>query len=107
MQRFHCAHCQHLLCFENVQCVRCGHTLAYLPDLDVVGSLEPAGAEGWQSALPHAAGRLYRLCQHSTQAHVCNWAVPATDPQPLCWACRFTRVIPDLRQPGHQTAWEG
>jgi len=48
MQMFHCAHYQHLLFFENVQCVRCGHPLAYLPDLDVVSSLEPAGDAVWQ-----------------------------------------------------------
>jgi hypothetical protein len=105
MQTFHCAHCQHLLFFENVQCVRCGHTLAYLLDLDVVSSLDPTGDGMWQSPLPPAAGRRYRLCQNYTQANVCNWAVPASDPQPLCWACRFTQVLPDLRQPGHHTAW--
>jgi hypothetical protein len=27
------------------------------------------------------------------------------DPQPLYWSCRFTRVIPGLRQPGHKAAW--
>ena len=105
MQIFHCAHCQQVLFFENTQCVRCGHTLAYLPDLDVLGSLEPAGDGEWRSPLPHAAGRVYRLCQNYTQANVCNWAVPVTDPRPLCWACRFTRVLPDLRQPGHPAAW--
>jgi hypothetical protein len=73
--------------------------------LDVVSSLEPVDDEMWQTPLPHAAGRRYRLCQNYTQAHVCNWAVLASDPQPLCWACRFTRVLPDLRQPGHQSAW--
>jgi len=44
----------------------------------------------WQSPLPPAAGRRYRLYQNYTQANVCNWAVPASDPQPLCWTCRFT-----------------
>ncbi len=62
MNVFHCAHCQQLLFFENVRCVRCGHPLAYLPDLKVVGSLEPAGGDLWHSPLPQAAGRVYRLC---------------------------------------------
>src|SRR5262245_20355543 len=105
MQTFHCAHCQHLLFFENVQCERCGHRLAYLPDLVVVTSLDPAGSDLWQSPLPQATGRLYRLCQNYTQEDVCNWAVPAADPHALCWSCRFTRVIPDLQQPGHKAAW--
>jgi hypothetical protein len=39
---FHCDHCRHLLFFENVRCVKCGHALAYLPDMGVIGSLEPA-----------------------------------------------------------------
>jgi hypothetical protein len=34
-----------------------------------------------------------------------NWAVPAANPEPLCRSCRFTRVIPDLTQPGHRDAW--
>ena len=61
MNVFHCAHCQHLLFFENVRCVRCGHPLAYLPDLKVIRSLEPAGGDLWYSPLPQAAGRVYRL----------------------------------------------
>ena len=105
MNVFHCAHCQQQLFFENVRCVRCGHPLAYLPDLKVVGSLEPAGGDLWHSPLPQAAGRVYRLCANYHRENVCNWAVPTTDPQPLCWSCRFTRVIPDLRQPGHKAAW--
>jgi hypothetical protein len=38
--------------FENVRCVRCEHPLAYLPDLKVVESLEPAGGDLWHSPLP-------------------------------------------------------
>ena len=42
MKVFHCDHCQQLVFFENVSCVKCGHTLAYLPDIDDMASLEPA-----------------------------------------------------------------
>jgi hypothetical protein len=105
MRIFHCDHCQQLVFFENVECVRCGHLLAYLPDLEVVGSLEPVGEDLWRSPLPKAAGQLYRLCANYIRANVCNWAVPADDPEPLCWSCRFTRLIPDLTQPGHRDAW--
>ena len=52
MHIFHCDYCQQLIFFENVQCVRCGHLLAYLPDLEVVGSLEPVGEDLWRSPLP-------------------------------------------------------
>ena len=105
MHIFHCDYCQQLIFFENVQCVRCGHLLAYLPDLEVVGSLEPVGEDLWRSLLPQAVGRLYRLCANYTRENVCNWAVPAADPEPLCRSCRLTQVIPDLTQPGHRDAW--
>ena len=38
-----CDHCHQLLFFENTECVTCGHRVAYLPDLQIVGSLDPDG----------------------------------------------------------------
>lgn len=119
MKVFHCDHCRQLVFFENVQCVRCGHLLAYLPDLGVIGSLDPVGGVGggsslstsppgndqWKSPLPRSHGRIYRLCANYTGANVCNWAVPADDPNSLCSSCRLTQVIPDLSRDGHRTAW--
>lgn len=105
MKVFHCDHCGHLIFFENVHCVSCQHPLAYLPDLGVVGSLEPAGDGLWKSPLPRAEGRTYRLCANYTQHNVCNWAVPSADVNPLCSSCRLTRVIPDLSRNGHHAAW--
>jgi hypothetical protein len=107
MNVFHCDHCANLIFFENVRCVACDHTLAYLPDLGVVGSLDPvAGTDTWTSPLPRAKGRTYRLCANSAAHGVCNWAVPAADPHPLCESCRLTRVIPDLNVPGNKEAWQ-
>jgi hypothetical protein len=110
MRIFHCDHCRHLLFFENVSCLKCGHALAYLPDLRVIGSLEPAGdAPGgtrwWRSPVPRATGRTYRLCENYSVHDVCNWAVSADDPNALCASCRLTRVIPDLSRLGHKAAW--
>jgi hypothetical protein len=110
MRIFHCDHCRNLLFFENVRCVRCGHALAYLPDLRVIGSLEPAGkaADGtrlWRTPIERAAGRTYRLCENYSVHDVCNWAVPGDDPHDLCASCRLTRVIPDLSRPEHKPAW--
>ncbi len=104
MKVFHCDHCGHLIFFENVRCLKCDHQLAYLPDLGVVGSLEAEG-ERWKSPLPRAKGRAYRLCANSTAENVCNWAVPAADPNPLCVSCRLTEVIPDLGVSGNRDAW--
>jgi hypothetical protein len=105
MNIFHCDHCQQLVFFENTVCVSCGNTLAYLPDLDLMGSLEPTGDGAWRSPLPRAEGRLYRLCDNYTRENVCNWAVPVFDPHPLCQSCRLTRIIPNLSRPGQKEAW--
>jgi hypothetical protein len=105
MKVFHCDHCAALVFFENVRCVNCHHALAYLPDLEIVGSLNEASDGLWTSPLPRSDGRKYRLCENYAKSNVCNWAVPAQDPNPLCRSCRLTRVIPDLGKPGNQEAW--
>jgi hypothetical protein len=105
MKVFRCDHCRQLVFFENVRCVHCGHALAFLPDLGVLGSLEPAGNDLWRTPIPRAAGRAYRLCANYTGPNVCNWALPTDDPNPLCPSCRLTRVIPDLGKPGRHEAW--
>lgn len=102
---FHCDHCGHLVFFENTCCVTCGHKLAYLPDLRVVGSLEQVAANAWRSPLKAAAGRTFRLCRNYTDEEVCNWAIADTETDPLCVSCRLTRVIPNLDPPGARQAW--
>jgi hypothetical protein len=103
---FHCDHCGHLLFFENTQCVHCGRLVAFLPDLMLVGSLEPIEGDVslWRSPLARAGGS-YRLCDNYRDAQVCNWAIDAADEVTLCWSCRLTRVVPDLGVEGHQVAW--
>lgn len=105
MKVFHCDHCNALVFFENVRCVKCDHALAYLPDLEAIGSLNEAGENLWTSPLPRSRGSKYRLCENYVKHNVCNWAVPAHDPNPLCASCRLTHVIPDLGKPGNQEAW--
>jgi hypothetical protein len=102
---FHCDHCGQLVFFENTACVSCGHRLAYLPDLALVGSLDEAGEGRWMSPLPSAAGRPYRLCRNYVDEAVCNWVVEDGDDHPLCRSCRLTSVIPDLSTPGRREAW--
>ncbi len=105
MKIFHCDHCQQLVFFENVRCLSCDHALAYVPDLEDLVALEPAGENVWRPATRGATGVTYRLCANYDRENVCNWAVAAEDPEPLCRSCRLTRVIPDLSQPGHKNAW--
>jgi hypothetical protein len=108
---FHCDHCRHLLFFENTRCVKCGHLLAFLPELMIVGSLDPftsdadEGAGLWTSPLPSAAGRRYRLCANYERLGICNWALDAAEDSTLCVSCRLTTVIPDLSVAGHRDAW--
>jgi hypothetical protein len=105
MKIFHCDHCGHLLFFENTVCVNCGHTAAYLPDVRLVGSLDPDSDDIWRSPLPRARESGYRLCQNYKIEAVCNWAVPADEDHALCVSCRTTRVIPNLSVPGHRAIW--
>ena len=109
MKLFRCDHCRSLVYFENHTCLACGHLLAYLPEPGILASLEPADEAGpaplWRSPAPVARGRRYRLCANYTGNQVCNWAVAAADPAPLCESCRLTVTIPDLSVPGHREAW--
>jgi hypothetical protein len=110
MRIFHCDHCHQPVFFENTVCGHCGHKLAYLPDLQIIGSLDPLRASDdreqlWTSPLKRAEGRAYRLCGNYTTYHVCNWALPANKPEALCPSCQLTRVIPDLSIPGNLEKW--
>ena len=105
MKVFHCDHCEHLVFFENTQCVSCGHQLAYLPDLGVVASLDPVGNDRWTTPIPRAKGQTYRLCLNYQQYNTCNWAVNAESPEALCVCCRLTQVIPDMTIPANRELW--
>jgi hypothetical protein len=105
MQVFHCDHCDQLVFFENVQCVNCHHALAYLPDLEKIGSLEQGSDGFWRSPLADAKDRAYRLCENHSRHDVCNWAVAVEDDQGLCASCRLTRITPDLDVPSNKEAW--
>ena len=107
MKVFHCDHCGQLLFFENTECVSCGRRVAYLPDVRLVGSLDPDGdTDGtWRSPLSKASGSGYRLCQNDKNEGVCNWAIPADDDGPFCVSCRTTRVVPNLADASGRSAW--
>ena len=92
MRVFHCDHCGQLLFFENVTCIRCGRALAYVPERSTLVALDP-GEKKW------------RLCQNYVQHDVCNWALPADDPNALCRACRLTKTIPNLGNQANKRLW--
>lgn len=110
MRTFACDHCGHALFFENVQCLRCGSTLAFLPDRLALAAIEPVADRAglWQR---RAGGRreageaVYRLCRNNVEHQACNFAVPQDDPNPLCVSCRQTRILPDLSVPQNHGRW--
>jgi hypothetical protein len=78
---FRCPHCSQLVFFENTTCLRCGTGLGFDTDqLTLVRFDNTTDA---------------RRCANQAIA-VCNWLVPATDPDPdaLCLSCRLTRTRP-------------
>jgi hypothetical protein len=106
MKNFHCDHCGRVVFFENVRCVNCGHTLGFLPDAGTMSALALTEDAMYAALSAAANGRRYRLCANSTFAEVCNWMVPADDPQRYCRACRLNRTIPNLSEPGNRDRWQ-
>lgn len=111
MRTFRCDNCGHPLFFENVKCLKCGSALAFLPDRLALCAVEPVpgGEEGmWQRKTRQrrkSDDRRYRLCRNHIEHQACNFAVPATDPNPLCVSCRQTRILPDLSLPENHERW--
>ncbi|WP_198971416.1 zinc-binding metallopeptidase family protein [Xylophilus sp. ASV27] len=113
MKIFSCDTCRHPVFFENVQCLNCGSTLAFLPDQLNVAALQAApspqdaspSAPLWQRASAPEPRRTYRMCLNHDLYQACNFAVPAEDPNPLCISCRQTRVLPDLSLQANQHRW--
>jgi len=112
MRIFSCSNCSNTVFFENVRCIHCGHTLAYFPEHGMVTSIKPLPAPSspdqpqlYESESKRIEGQ-YRLCANSTAYGVCNSAVPADDPEPLCEACRLNDIIPDLSDPAALAGWQ-
>lgn len=104
MKVFHCDHCEQLVFFENTTCLNCGHLLAFLPEAVDMAAMEPAEDQLWNSLSEKGSGK-WRLCANYANENICNWAVPADDPNPLCTSCRLTQIIPDLSLPVNKNAW--
>ena len=105
MNVFHCGQCDHLVFFESTECLHCGHSLAYLPDVGAIAALEHDQSGLWRAVGVEGSEGGYRLCTHYSDTGVCNWAVAESDPHALCISCRLTRVIPDLNVPEQRARW--
>jgi hypothetical protein len=105
MKTFHCTHCENLIFFENVRCLNCGHSLAFLPDRGTMAALIQSPDGLWRAEIeaPDSVG--YRLCANYDKISVCNWVVPAEDSNDFCRSCRLNRIIPDLSTQRNTAAW--
>ncbi len=101
MKLFLCGNCDNLVYFENSLCENCGKTLAF----DAVPNMMVAlDAPDPTLTAPETDGTLHRLCANF-QNNICNWTVPAGDPNIYCLACRHNNMIPDLTIPSHLPMW--
>jgi hypothetical protein len=89
------------------------------PNTPSDAAADPTGCAPDASACPSAAPRpvlwrrktdaqdtrRYRLCHNHVAYQACNFAVPADDPNPLCIACRQTRLLPDLTDTANLGRW--
>lgn len=92
MRLFACDHCSQPVHFDNRQCVRCGHQLAFVPSMLAMHALDPHGGSDWH--LVAEPSRAVRFCANANM-DVCNWVVEVGDPEPFCIACRHNRLVPN------------
>jgi hypothetical protein len=113
MKLFTCSSCGQALFFENTRCQKCGHQLAYLPELDVMSPLEPLEAGEGATAPPSdfvalakaARNGRYRLCANYVQHDVCNWAIPIAQENPFCVCCELNVDMPPADDADAKVAW--
>src|SRR5579863_4215549 len=111
MKLFTCPVCQEPLHFENSQCTKCGHALAFIPEHLRLTAIEPviepvAGEPGLFLALGLKDEEArYRACGNWIDHQACNWTVVEGDEQRFCRACRLNEVIPNLADPIAKEAW--
>jgi hypothetical protein len=102
MKLFRCQVCDNIIYFENRTCGRCGHRLGYVPELEIMAALEPAGGDAWTPLAGDGGPR--RFCANADH-DVCNWLTAGGGCERLCVACRHNDTIPNISLPSHLAAW--
>lgn len=100
MQTFNCE-CGARVFFANSKCVSCQRDLLFVPRLGTMATVLNAGP----TLSLHNVNEVHKRCGNQLSWGVCNWAVPADDPNPLCQACRLNDVIPDLSVADNNALW--
>jgi hypothetical protein len=105
MKKFSCSHCGQPIYFENTECLNCGHSLGYLPELDLLSAFEKEQNESWKALIPEAGEQRYKMCQNYAQTQICNWMVPLESASVFCKSCQLTRTIPNMEKPESKALW--
>lgn len=100
MKRHYCD-CGTQAFFESRECLHCGARLGFDPDNLCMRAVYPEPDGGWADS----AGRPLRFCENGERWQVCNWLCAEDSGHPLCFACQFNRVIPNLSLPGNLHRW--
>jgi hypothetical protein len=113
MKLFTCSSCGQALFFENTLCQKCGHRLAYIPELNVISAIDPiqskdgspAESSAFVALAKDAKNGRYRLCANYVQHDVCNWAIPVERESSLCVSCELNVDVPEADAPEAKIAW--
>ena len=100
MQRFFCD-CGLEVFLENMQCVRCGATLAFDPATASMVTLDQRDGV-WQT---RSSSQRVSLCSNRLTYGVCNCLADNTTKDGRCFLCRLNRTIPDLSKPDNTRRW--
>jgi len=87
--------------FPNTQCLSCKSFLGFVPDKLQLIALDPEPG----TVRFKGGAELYKCCDNRNTPAVCNWLLDASDPNPLCVACRLNRTIPNLDDADNGRYW--
>ena len=102
MRTYQCR-CGPPIFFPNTQCLSCQSPLGFLPDTQSLEAVEPDAETGTLRVGERET--TYRYCANRDTPALCNWLVEASDPEPLCVACRLNRTIPSLDNLDNARYW--
>ncbi|WP_337266315.1 zinc-binding metallopeptidase family protein [Oryzifoliimicrobium ureilyticus] len=92
MRLFSCGSCDHVVHFDNRQCVRCAHRLGFLPNDLNMYALEAVDEGTWHTV--RRDRKAVRFCGNAG-LDICNWLIEADETETLCIACRHNRLVPN------------
>jgi hypothetical protein len=105
MKKFKCGNCKSVVFFENTACVTCGDVLGFVPETLEMASFTIDKEGHWQRHAGQQLDSYWKPCSNYTGAGVCNWMLPADDPESLCWSCQYTEIIPALNNAENVQLW--